>query len=284
MAELLEGRVAVVTGANSGIGRETALGLARLGAEVVVACRSREAGEGVLADIRRERPAAKGAAVALDLGTFASIRRAAAEILDGGRAVHVLVNNAGVAGQRGFTEDGFELQFGVNHVGHHVLTMLLRERLVASAPARVVTVASRAHIRAPGIDFEAVRRPTRSITGWPEYTVSKLANVLFSDELARRLAGTGVTTYSLHPGVIGSSLWRRIPWPFRLLVTAGMTSNAEGARTSIRCASAPELATETGLYYDDDGRPRPPGRRGKDEALRKELWARTVEWTGLGID
>lgn len=271
----------VVTGANTGIGRETALGLARLGARLVLACRDRQRAEAVATEVRRERPSASVDVVALDLGSFASIRLAAADILAGDRPIHVLVNNAGIAGQRGFTEDGFELQFGVNHVGHHVLTALLRDRLVASAPARVVTVASRAHLRAPGIDWEAVRRPTATFSGWPEYCVSKLANVLWSAELGRRLAGTGVTTYSLHPGVIASDLWRRVPWPFRAIVTMRMTTNEEGARPSIRCASAPELADETGLYYDE-GRQRPPGRRGKDQALARELWERTVGWTGLG--
>jgi NAD(P)-dependent dehydrogenase (short-subunit alcohol dehydrogenase family) len=277
----LEGRVCVVTGANTGIGRETALGLARLGAHLVLACRSRERAEVVAAEVRRERPDAAVDVVALDLASIASIRRAAEEILAGGRPVHVLVNNAGLAGSRGATEDGFELAFGVNHVGPFVLTQLLRDRLIASAPSRVVTVASRAHLRAPGIDWETVRRSTATFTGWPEYCVSKLANVLFSAELGRRLAGTGVTTYALHPGVVASDLWRRVPWPFRALLNLGMTGNEEGARPSIRCASASELADETGLYYDG-GRQRPPGRRGKDQELARELWERTAAWTKLG--
>jgi len=280
-APLLDGRVCVITGANTGIGRETALGLARLGAKLVLACRSRERADAVAAEVRRERDGADVDVVTIDLASIASIRRAAEEILAGGRPVHVLLNNAGLAGQRGFTEDGFELQFGVNHIGHHVLTMQLRERLIASAPARVVTVASRAHLRAPGIDWDAVRRPTATFTGFPEYCVSKLANVLWNAELGPRLAGTGVTTYALHPGVIASDLWRRMPWPLRTLFTIRMKTNEEGARPSIRCASAPELANETGLYYDE-GRQRPPGRRGKDAALARELWERTVGWTGLG--
>ena len=126
--------------------------------------------------------------------------------------------------------------FGVNHLGHFAFTSALLGRLTASGPARVVTVSSDAHYSAPGIDFDALRRPARGITGLPAYAVSKLCNVLFSAELSRRLAGTGVTTYALHPGVVASDIWRRVPWPVRPLVTRRMLSVDQGAATSLYCA------------------------------------------------
>jgi len=189
----------------------------------------------------------------------------------------VLVNNAGVAGQRGLTRQGFELMFGVNHLGHFALTSLLLERLTDSAPARVVTVASDAHYSARGIDFDALRRRARGLTGLREYAVSKLCNVLFSAELARRTAGTGVTTYALHPGVVASDIWRRVPWPVRPLVTRRMLSVDEGAATSLYCATAAEVAQESGLFYDKCAQ-RAPSPVATPE-LAAGLWKRSEEWT-----
>src|SRR5262249_8802626 len=140
---------------------------------------------------------------------------------------------------------------GINHIGPFLLTDLLLERLRASAPARIVNVSSIAHYEAPGIDWDAVRRPTGSATGMPEYRVSKLANVLHAQERARRRAGNGVTTYALHPGVIASDIWRQVPWPLRPLMKRRMDTPERGARTSVYCATAPELAGESGRYYDD---------------------------------
>ena len=158
----------------------------------------------------------------------------------------MLVNNAGVAGRRGLTKQGFELMFGVNHLGHFLLTELLLERLTSSGPARVVTVASDAHYSARGIDWDALRRPARGITGLGEYAVSKLCNVLFSQELARRTEGTGVHAYALHPGVVASDIWRRVPWPVRPLVTRRMLTVDQGAQTSLYCATSPSVAATAG--------------------------------------
>jgi NAD(P)-dependent dehydrogenase (short-subunit alcohol dehydrogenase family) len=178
------------------------------------------------------------------------VQRLAAEFVDRGEPLHVLVNNAGVAGQRALTKQGFELMFGVNHLGHFVLTSALLGCLAAGAPSRVVTVASDAHYSARGIDFEALRRPARGMTGLHEYAVSKLCNVLFSQELARRTAGTGVTTYALHPGVVASDIWRRVPWPVRPIITRRMLTVTEGAATSLYCATSPDVAEASGLFYD----------------------------------
>ena len=181
---------------------------------------------------------------------------------------------------RGMTASGFERMFGTNHVGPFLLTSLLLERLRSSPPARIVNVASGAHFSAPGIDWEAVRRPTRSITGMREYAVSKLANVLHAQELARRLEGSGVTTYALHPGVIASDIWRSVPWPVRPLMKRRMRTPEQGAQTTLYCATSDKAAGESGRYYDDC-RPKEPGAAAT-AALAAELWRRSSEWTGVG--
>jgi retinol dehydrogenase 12 len=270
------GRVFLVTGANTGIGRATAEALARRGASVYLASRSAGKGEAAVAGIKAATGSSSVFFLALDLADLESVRSCAAEFLALGEPLHVLINNAGVGGARGLTRQGFELTFGVNHLGHFALTTALLERLVESAPARVVTVASDAHYSARGIDFAALRRPARGITGLPEYAVSKLCNVLFSAELARRVSGTGVTTYALHPGVVASDIWRRVPWPVRPLVTRRMLSVDEGAQTSLYCATSPDVADESGLFYDKCAQ-RAPSAVATPE-LAAELWRRSEEW------
>ena len=282
MSSDIDGRTVLITGANSGIGRATAVELARMGARVHLAGRSEERTRPALDEIDSLAGPGRAAFLPLELGDLQSVRACAEQFLSTAEPLHVLVNNAGLAGQRGLTASGFELAFGTNHVGHFLLTSLLTPQLCASAPARVVTVASVAHYQAGGIDWEAVRRPTRSLTGTPEYAVSKLANVVFSAELARRLEGTGVTTYSLHPGAIASNIWKRVPWPVRpVMKRLFMRTPEEGARTSLYCASDPDLAGETGRYYDACS-PRPPGRAATEE-LAAELWRRSAEWTGAPV-
>ena len=273
----LSGRVALVTGANTGIGLVTARELATLGAHVFIACRSAQRAQPALDQIRAAVAGAQVEALPLDLGDFDSVRACAQMFLVRGLPLHLLVNNAGLAGARGFTQSGFELAFGVNHMGHFLLTQLLLERIQSSAPARIVTVASRAHYRTPGIDWDAVRQPTRTRLAVAEYGVSKLANVLFSAELGRRLAGSGVTTYSLHPGVVASDVWRAVPWPLRALIKLRMISTEEGAATTLFCAVSPDVATETGRYYDKC-RARSPSAVAQDPALAAELWRRSTQW------
>jgi NAD(P)-dependent dehydrogenase (short-subunit alcohol dehydrogenase family) len=163
-------------------------------------------------------------------------------------------------------------------VGPFLLTALLLERLRQSRPARIVNVASDAHYSAKRIDFEAVRRPTKSVTGMPEYGVAKLANVLHAQELARRLDGTGVTSYALHPGVIASDIWRSVPWPIRPLIKLRMASPEQGAQTPVYCATAPQLAAESGHYYENCRRKQPS--RVASAELAGELWERSAEWVG----
>jgi NAD(P)-dependent dehydrogenase (short-subunit alcohol dehydrogenase family) len=276
----MKNKVCVVTGASSGIGRATACELARRGARVVLACRSRERSEAALTMVRDAGGENAAEYLELDLSSLAAVRRSATELLERGHPIHVLINNAGLAGRHGLTADAFELTFGVNHLGHFLFTLLLLDRIRESAPARIVTVASKVHHGPRGIDFEAIRRKAASRTAFPEYQVSELANVLFSAELGRRLAGTGVTTYALHPGVIGSNIWRHVPWPIRPIIKLFMRSNEEGASTVVRCATAPELASETGGYYDELQRAN-PSRTAQDDALARELWDRSASWCGL---
>jgi retinol dehydrogenase-12 len=273
----LSGRTFLVTGANTGIGLATATALAARGGRVHVTCRSRAKGEAAVAAIRAAGGSGEVGFLQLDLADLASVRACAAAFLALGEPLHVLINNAGVAGQRGLTRDGFELMFGVNHLGHFALTLALLDRLADSGPdSRIVHVASDAHYQAAGIDFERVRSRTRSITGMPEYSVSKLANVAFSQELARRLDGTDVTSYVLHPGVVASDIWRRVPWPVRPLITRRMLTVEQGAQTSLYCASEPGLAGETGKYYESCAE-RDPSPVATPE-LGRRLWEQSEEW------
>ena len=276
----LDGRTFLITGANTGIGKETARALAARGGGVILACRSAESGRRAVDEIAAQTGNHDLELLALDLGDLASVRACADAFLARDEPLHVLINNAGVAGGRGMTASGFERAFGTNHIGPFLLTSLLLDRLRESAPARIVNVASGAHFGATGIDFDDVRTPTRTVSGMREYSVSKLANVLHAQELARRLDGTGVTTYSLHPGVIASDIWRRVPWPVRGLMKLRMDSPEHGARTSLYCATAPELAGESGRYYDDCA----PKQLGQavTATLAGELWRCSADWVAPG--
>jgi len=277
----LTGRAFLVTGANTGIGLATARALAERGGRVTVACRSPEKGTAAVAGIVAATGNQAVRFLRLDLADLDSVRAAAADFLARDEPLDVLVNNAGIAGRRGLTADGFELMFGVNHLGHFAFTLALLDRIRQSAErgggARIVIVSSDAHYQARGVDFAQVRRRTRAITGMPEYAVSKLCNVLFAQELARRLTGAGVTSYALHPGVVASDIWRRVPWPVRPLLTRRMLTVEQGARTSLYCATAPELAGQSGRFYDDCAAREPSPVATPDLAGR--LWEQSEEWT-----
>ena len=258
--------IIAITGANIGIGRAVAEALARRGARLRLLCRNADKAEAVANELRVHTEVVT---IACDLGRVASVRAAAQVLLARDEPLHVLVNNAGVAGQRGVTSDGFELAFGTNHLGHFLLTQLLLDRLRASAPARIVHVASNNHYRARGIDWEAIRKPTASVTGLPEYDVSKLANVTFAVELARRLTGTGVTSYAVNPGRVASNIWQRVPWPIRPLFKLTMRSTARGAESTLLAATG---TVENGGYYDKDARRRAPNPLANDRVLARDLW------------
>jgi NAD(P)-dependent dehydrogenase (short-subunit alcohol dehydrogenase family) len=272
----LAGRTFLVTGGNTGIGRATVTGLAARGGRVYVACRSEEKGQAAVASVVAATGNEAVCYLPLDLASLASVRQCAKEFLALGEPLHVLINNAGVGGQRGLTADGFELEFGVNHLGHFALTTALLDHLAASGPGRVVTVSSDAHFQARGVDFSVVRKSTVTRTAMREYAVSKLCNVLFSAELARRADGRGVTSYALHPGVVASDIWRRVPWPVRPLIKMRMITPEEGAQTSLYCATSPELAQASGRYYDKCTELAPSPRATSD--LARLLWDLSEEW------
>jgi NAD(P)-dependent dehydrogenase (short-subunit alcohol dehydrogenase family) len=274
----LAGKTFLITGANTGIGRATAHALAERGAAVFFAGRSEARTTPAMDQIAAETGNRDLHFLPLDLGDLDSVKACAERFLATGRPLHGLINNAGMAGQRGMTASGFELIFGTDYVGPFLLTALLLEHLKQSRPARIVNLASEAHYSAKGIDYEALRQPTKSVTGMREYSVAKLGNVLHAQELARRLEGTGVTAYSLHPGVIASDIWRRVPWPVRPLIKLRMASPEQGACTPLYCATAPELAGESGHYYEECRRKQPS--RVATPELAAELWARSVEWVG----
>ena len=281
MAASMQGKTVLITGANSGIGKETAVALARAGATVVFTSRDPQKGEQAAADIRR-RSGADVAFMPLDLASFPSIRALADDFLKRYDSLHVLVNNAGlILTERTETEQGFETTFGVNHLGHFLLTQLLLDRIKASAPARIINVASRAHRFArSGLDFDDLQL-TKSYGGMQAYGRSKLANIYFTRELARRLEGSGVTVNALHPGGVNtgfshdgdtnglySFLWS-LAKPF-------LRSPEKGAQTSIYLASAPEVEGVTGKYFANSKEARPTSIAQDDEAARR-LWTASEE-------
>ncbi len=269
----------IITGANTGIGKETARGLAKAGARLCLACRSEAKALPVVEELKAESGNDNIEFRPLDLGDFDSVRAFAAAWLETDQPLDLLINNAGLA-TPGLTKSGFELHFGVNHLGHFLLTELLLDRLKSSAPSRVVHVASKVHYNAKVIPWDTLQEKTRTTVGMDEYGVSKLANVLYGAELARRLEGTGVSVASLHPGVVASEIWRRIPWPVSAMAKWFMISSEEGAQTSLHCATSPEVIEHSGAYWDECKR-RTPSKLAQDEALQDELVARSREWVGL---
>lgn len=268
-------RVILVTGANTGVGRATAEQLAARGARLILACRSAERARAVVETIEAMPASAGVEVVEMELGDLGSVRRGAEEILERAPRIDALVNNAGVGGTRGITADGFELAFGVNYLSHYLLTRLLLPVLERSA-ARVVHVTSGSHVRARGVDLSDARRRTRSLTGIPEYAVSKLCTMLFHHELARRLAA--VTTLAADPGDVASDGWRHVPWPIRPIMTCSMKTPQEGATSSVHCVVADDV--ESGASYAD-ARRFEPSPLSRDARLARELWAQSASWVGL---
>jgi len=278
----MRGKTVVITGGNSGIGLETALSLARAGAKTVITARDPARGEAAVADIRARSGRDDVDLVVFDLGSIASIREGASAILHRCGRIDVLVNNAGVVlSDRRETEDGFEATFGVNHVGHFVLTELLLERIKESAPARIVNVASTAHKGArKGLDFDDLQSK-RNYSGMQVYSKSKLANIYFTTELARRLQGTGVTVNCLHPGTVATGYGRDGDTSgvlaFGVMVIKPFILSAkQGARTSIYLASSPEVAGVTGQYFVKC-RARKPSATAQDDEAARRLWKLSEE-------
>ncbi|MBL8918172.1 MAG: SDR family oxidoreductase [Myxococcaceae bacterium] len=274
----MRGKTVIITGANAGIGRATAEGLAKQGARVFFACRSREKTLPVIEALKASTGNPELHFLELDLADLAQVKACAGTWRATNERLDVLINNAGLVRVRTLTKQGFEMTFGVNHLGHMLFTLLLEPSLVKAAPARVVVVASRAHERtSQPIDFAAVERPLASYTGWPEYMRSKLANMQFAFALARRWKDQGVNVYALHPGVIASEIWRAAPTPLRQVAMLFMRTPEEGARASLHCASSEAAGRETGLYYDEDGSHRRPSPLAVDEVAQEKLWTWSME-------
>jgi NAD(P)-dependent dehydrogenase (short-subunit alcohol dehydrogenase family) len=283
----LLGQTVLVTGGNSGIGRAAAAELARRRARVVITARDRRRGEEAVAQISRSAGWAQLEVADLDLARLSSVRACAERFLGSHERLDVLVLNAGgMQAQRRVTEDGFELTFQANHLGHFLLTRLLLDRLVASAPARVVVVSSVIHRRSGGLDFDDLQSE-RGYRGMQVYARAKLANLLFARELARRLDRTGVTVNALHPGTV------RTGWgddgDAGPLLRAGLKlarpfflSPEQGARTIVHLAAAPEVAGETGGYWVR-GRRRQPAAVGRDDEAARRLWEHSSRLVGLPV-
>jgi NAD(P)-dependent dehydrogenase (short-subunit alcohol dehydrogenase family) len=277
----LAGRSCLVTGATSGIGEETALGLARLGARVGLVGRSRERGERALARIRSASGSPAVELLLADLSQLAEVRRLADEVLERYEALHVLVNNAGVVQlHRTTTPDGHETTFAVNHLAPFLLTLLLLPRMRASAPARIVNVASDAH-RFGALDPDDLENERWGAAR--AYGRSKSANILFTCELARRLEGSGVTANCLHPGAVATRLGKNNGRLGRLvtsLLAPFFLSPARGAATSLHVAAAPELEGVSGRYFKRS-REAVAAPASRDPALARRLWQESCRMTGV---
>ncbi|WP_158786974.1 oxidoreductase [Granulicella sp. L46] len=290
------GKTALITGANSGIGYQAALELARHGAHVLLGCRNEAKGRAALERLLREAPGASAEVVPLDMASLASIRAFAASFIGRGIALDLLINNAGVMAlpKRELTEDGFERQFGTNHLGHFALTGLLLPALLAAPAPRVVTVASLAH-RTGKIDFDNLQRE-RGYEGWDAYNASKLANILFAKELDRRAraAHSRLLSLAVHPGVSTTSIFENGPGTtnlkaimVKLLAPVMMQNDEAGALPTLYAATSPDA--KGGEYIGPDGfgelkgapvvvQPRP---QALDVAVGERLWTVSEDLTGV---
>jgi NAD(P)-dependent dehydrogenase (short-subunit alcohol dehydrogenase family) len=276
-ATTMLGKKVLITGGNSGIGLETAKALIALGAEVIIASRDSQKTQYALNLL------GKGALhLSVDLSDFDSVRNLAAAYLEQHDRLDVLINNAGVfPGKAQITQQGFEMQIGVNHLSHFLLSQLLLPALIETGASRVITVSSMLHQKGT-IDFESFRGGGR-YSAQKAYGQSKLANVLFALELAEKLRHTSVTSNVLHPGGVATDIVRDMPWLIRKLLGLIFISPEEGAKTSIMLAADPSLDTTSGAYYDQC-QLKPPATIAGDSALRSKLWDESLSAVNLNGD
>lgn len=276
--------IALITGTTHGIGLVTACELARANYTVVMACRDLARASEIAAEIRAAQRSADVHSLHCDLASLASVRNSASEFLDRFPALHVLINNAGLmCTKRDTTEDGFEMMFGVNHLGPFLLTNLLLDRIRESAPARIVNVASQAHLRGH-LDFDDLQAERR-FSAMRVYGNSKLANVMFTLALARRLEGSGVSANCLHPGVVGTNIFPRDNFFFRAVAPIArrfLMSPEDGARTTLHLAQSDAVAEVSGAYFDEAQRLQAPASEAANEQLQEQLWRVSASLTGLG--
>jgi NAD(P)-dependent dehydrogenase (short-subunit alcohol dehydrogenase family) len=268
----MKDKIILITGSTDGIGKQTALELARMGATVLLHGRNAERGEKALAEVRKATGSERLDYFAADLSSLKQVRALAAQVRQKYDRLHVLVNNAGVyVKERRMTEDGLETTFAVNHLAPFLLTHLLLELLKKGAPARVVNVSSRLHHSAR-VDLDNLQGEKR-FSGFGAYCLSKLGNILFTYELAERLAGTGVTVNALHPGGIATKL-------LRAASGSSGASLEEGAATPVYLASAPEVENVTGTYFVGK-QATPSSPLTYDAKLRREFWAISERLAGI---
>jgi NAD(P)-dependent dehydrogenase (short-subunit alcohol dehydrogenase family) len=271
---MLEGKTFLITGANSGIGKETTKALAHMKANVVMVCRNKDKGEAARREIEKKTGNASVDLLLCDLSSLAQVRTLAAEVRNRYGKLHVLVNNAGLFSLSGKTGDGFEKTFAVDYLAPFLLTNLLLELLKSSAPSRIVNVSSVAHFGGH-VDLDAIQKGSVP-SGWGAYSNSKLALVMFTYELARRLQETGVTSNCLHPGAVATNIWRIPP----AVVRPFLKSAKEGAETSIYLASAPEVEGITGKYFENKSEKK-SSEESYDEKKALALWDVTSKIVGI---
>jgi NAD(P)-dependent dehydrogenase (short-subunit alcohol dehydrogenase family) len=275
----MKDKVCIVTGANTGIGKVTARSLAEAGATVVMVCRDKQKGEAARDEIKQKTGNQKVELMLADLSSQAQIRKLAEDFKARYNRLDVLVNNAGVyLPKRTLTEDGLETTFAVNHLAYFLLTNLLLDLLKQSAPSRIINVSSAAHHYGK-VEFDNFQGE-REYKGFPAYSNSKLENILFTRELARRLAGTGVTANALHPGAVSTNIFRRLPKPIEWLIKAFTLSPEKGAETSIYLATSPEVEGITGKYFEKKREAR-ISAIAQDDDLARRLWDESARLTGL---
>lgn len=281
----LDGKTVIVTGANTGIGRETALDLASRGARVILACRNLTKAEAAAKDIQKKTGNNKVIVKELDLASLKSVTNFAHEINESEERLDILINNAGIMRCPYWTtDDGFEMQFAVNHLGHFLLTNLLLGKLQRSQPSRIITVSSLAHIRGK-IRFDDLQSEKEYSPG-PAYAQSKLANLLFTRELSKKLDNTDVTVTAVHPGIVKTELGRHLSVNKSYLASISLVpitwlffkTPHQGAQTTIHCAVADSV--ESGLYYSDC-KPKEPAEQAKDDRTSKKLWEVSADLVGL---
>ena len=245
----VSGRTCVITGASTGIGREAAISLGRLGARLVLVGRSSRRHRLVIADLETE--SIEFELIEAELSDLRSIATAAGQIAERHPEASVLINNAGQGGRRGTTPDGFEMAFGVNYLSHYLLTRRLLNAFIRNSPARIVNLSSNAHYDIKSFDPEAGLGRTRSLTGLPEYAYSKAAMAAFALELAHRLVDTGVKSVAVHPGLVATDGWRAVPQPIRWFMTRRMATPAQGVLPVLQAVLDPDL--RSGTYLTPDG-------------------------------
>lgn len=277
----MQGKVCIVTGANSGIGRAMSLALARMGATLVMVCRDAKKGEEALNAVRTESKNTSVSLMLADLALQSSVRNLVGEIKEKYQKLHVLINNAGVyLTKRSVTEEGIERTFATNHLGPFLLTNLLLPVIKASAPARIINVSSSAHLRAR-MNFDDLQGE-KHYNGFDAYSLSKLENILFTYELARRLEGSGVTVNCFHPGVVRTNLGRDgtglLPLFFRTM-GAFLLSPEQGAETGVYLATSKEVENVTGKYFAKK-RVTNSSKESYDEDKARKLWKISEELTG----